>query len=62
VVHHKYLTLQAFDFVPLQILYEGAGITSSYKERALIINTKDPSKFEQLYADASAALMKQCDV
>lgn len=46
-MQHKYLKLQEFDFVPLQILYnEESGVTSQYKDKALIINTRDPTKFE----------------
>ena len=60
IVHHPYLTLDETDAVPLNIVYDLAdGVSSSYnKDGYLIINTKNPQKFNDLYQEASLKMMK----
>jgi len=54
--------MQTVDTVPLNILYDEVdGQTCSYKTNGIIINTRDPSKFEKLYADASLRMMQQAE-
>ena len=47
--------------MPLQILYDEqeTSNTGTYRNDFLIINTKNPGRFEQLYQDASLKMMKQ---
>ena len=46
--------------VQLQILYSDPDAeTSSYQNDRLIINTRDPTKFEELYSKVSAKMMKE---
>ena len=43
-------------------MYEEAeGQTSSYRDRYLIVNTRDPTLFENLYKEATTRLMKQAE-
>lgn len=37
------------------------GQTGSYKGEYLVINTKDPARFEKLYADASLRMMQKAE-
>ena len=54
-MNHPYFTLDETDEIPLNIIYEDAeGQTSSYnRDGYLIINTKNPQKFNDLYQEAS---------
>ena len=60
-MNHPYFTLDETDEVPLNIIYEDAeGQTSSYnRDGYLIINTKNPQKFNDLYQEASLKMMRQ---
>ena len=40
---------------------ETEGETGTYKGNHLIVNTKDPAKFEKVYADACKKLMEKCE-
>ena len=40
---------------------EAEGQTSSYRDRYLIVNTRDPTLFENLYKEATTRLMKQAE-
>ena len=57
ICHHPYLSLQTVDTIPLNILYGDE--SGSYSKEGITINTRDPAKFERLYAEASARMMKQ---
>lgn len=60
IKNHPYLSLQTVDIVPLKILY-GDGQTAAYSKEGIVINTRDPSRFEKLYQEASARMMKQAE-
>jgi hypothetical protein len=56
--------MDIIDQIPLEIIYDhiddkngSSANTSTYQGDYLLINTKDPAKFEQLYADASKKFM-----
>lgn len=54
--NHPYLSLQTVDTISLDILYgESSG---TFSKTGITLNTRDPSKFEQLYAEASRRMMK----
>lgn len=62
VANHTYLTLDKVDTIPLNILYDDEsnnGETSTYRNEYLIINTKNPTKFERYYQEATQKMMNK---
>jgi DNA polymerase/3'-5' exonuclease PolX len=51
--------MQQVDSIPLEILYDEED--TGFKDKFLVINTRDPQKFEQLYKEASIKMMKKCE-
>lgn len=61
VANHSYLSLDKGEEIDLDILFEdnGEGEGPTQRNNKLIINTKDPSFFNRVYAKASQKYMEK---